>query len=258
MKDNWDNKWSEYIKSTLEEYDAPVPNNYWNTIQQSIATSKSSLYSIIKLAALGLVGTGVIMVLYFAFIKEKSLNDSTQAKVTFSLLPPKPMNIKVLSSNQSLSPVTKFKMKEDKFTLYDAHTPKKVTEANSQVDVESTIDFEPESIGIEKVRLSSIQSEKIRDLRRINPKKNKLKVRNKSKELYWNLGVDAGSLKLNEYNFYVGPYAEIGINRLGCYTGFIYNPNEVNEITVGEGANNTTVSEITRKSLQHRIHCLLV
>lgn len=78
MKENWDNKWSEVIKSTLDDYEAEVPGNQWHALQNKLH-AKPTIFSLSLKAV-----AGVIVVLGVAVLGIFQMDDETSVNTTLT------------------------------------------------------------------------------------------------------------------------------------------------------------------------------
>ncbi|MCT4648568.1 MAG: hypothetical protein N4A74_26505 [Carboxylicivirga sp.] len=67
MKDNWDNNWSDYMKTTLDNYQPPVPDKLWDRLETNLDTNPASKIGLTKLIEGITLGIGVIISTYFLF-----------------------------------------------------------------------------------------------------------------------------------------------------------------------------------------------
>ncbi|TAJ11187.1 hypothetical protein DMA11_17980 [Marinilabiliaceae bacterium JC017] len=67
MKDNWDNNWSEYIKTTLDEYQPPIPDKLWDQLETSFGGSQAPNIGLVKYIGVITLGIGVIIIAYLLY-----------------------------------------------------------------------------------------------------------------------------------------------------------------------------------------------
>jgi len=257
MKDNWDNNWSEYIKSTLEDYQAPVPDKLWDNLNNQLGKPKKASIINSKLFTYLLSGITIFTIAYFLYKSDTSIDSEKNSQMT------KVAKTKSVAVN---NPPKKILTDEFKLKTFNSNVNNKITSAQKEMVSLNNFDahFKEELQSNKKVHLEPLKRQfckhmmitsklpitALKPIQAILTSNIKQKKRFKTKT---NFGIGAGFQSINSWNAYTGAYGEFRVNKFGVYGGLYYNPNQLNKITKGDGADDTTESVLTATGIQHRL-----
>ncbi|PXY01377.1 hypothetical protein DF185_07785 [Marinifilum breve] len=269
MKDNWDNNWSDYIKSTLDEYNPPVPDQLWNNLEGKIPVSNPSVFLTGKFFAGAILSIGMIVGAYFLFSNKNQLENrelSEQLNNNNKIEINKTVDLHSANNNYNLH-ITD----TDTDTDTDTEAQKSTREISTSIELlndlgESGAPAFKEKPSNEERKHAAIADQQYLYAGIIKAEEplvlhesfhKRIKIQNKKKkriEKDFNMAIDAGMQYMKSASFIAGIQAKYNWNRLGVYGGLHYSPNQLREFTSGEGAESSTVKVLTADGIQHRIN----
>ncbi|MCT4673606.1 MAG: hypothetical protein N4A37_10255 [Prolixibacteraceae bacterium] len=279
MRENWDNNWSEYIKTSLNQYEPEVPNEIWNNLETNLnktgSTNKNKLSKIIANITLSICVIGSV---YYFFTKRDGLKDVTSYsnpinqhhRIKNDIIKKLNYGGNVIVENnkeiiikdeknrtQRISTFKNFKntIKSNKVVKQN-HSSKKKTiklnpeERNFQIPKRINIKYiKPKEITYQLSNNKIVLFETSATAEILSNSNSRKKIK-RNIFLY---SIGGGIHKFSSWNGFLATTGEYRFNKLGIYGGVKYYMNNIRNITSGEGANEDTVNEITRSIIQHRI-----
>lgn len=255
MKDNWDNNWSEYIKSTLDEYCPPVPDDLWNNLEGKLPVSKPSIFLTSKFILSSILSICIIVGVYFLSTDKDRIADHKFKEQIHTIDTIK--NNKTVKPNLQLAETeteTETKLSTSTKQLYDMGE----ADAASFILKPSDELIKQQAIAQQQSSYDPITNKKqTLALQKMLHKRIKIKVDKKKRiKKEFNLSIESGIQYFESINFTAGIRSQFNWNRLGIYGGIHYSPNQLSKFISGEGTENSTVKVLTASETQHRLSFL--